>query len=241
MFILLLAFLLMWGNSIQEYLKQQPKKTYLLYDFSYTTATIGQILFTFESIGTIFSVRQILRRPDSMREVLHLTYLIVILIIFINAVVFLITYGSDGLRKVAFEYFQGNVSLIIMEWLFYLTLPCLVFICLISNSLELEHLSVVKRLLTNDFGVVVISRLMLFRLCACFLMLLPIFFIQDEIYLMTLCGGFIVPVIGFAIPIVADLKYNYKKYSKFQLLKKYLLLIFSLLLNGIFLVEVFSN
>jgi hypothetical protein len=74
-----------------------------------------------------------------MRFVLYFTYASVTFLIIVNSVVFLLTYGSDGLRKIAFQYFTYDVSLTILEWMFYLTLPCLVFICLISNSMELEQ------------------------------------------------------------------------------------------------------
>lgn len=123
---------------------------------------MGQLLYTFESVGTIFSVRDTLKRPRKMRKVLFWTYALLTILIMINSIVFLLTYGKDGLKEIAFDYFTYDVSLTMLEWLFYLTLPCIVFICLLSNSMELENTLFVQKLLRNDFGVLMISRLMLF-------------------------------------------------------------------------------
>lgn len=101
----------------------------------------------------------------------------------------------------AFDYFSDKNYLVFLEWLFYLTLPTIVIICLISNSVEIENLKFVQKLVRNENGLVVISRLMILRLILCYFMLLPIFFIRNEIFLMILSGAVVVPFVGFFIPV----------------------------------------
>ena len=43
----------------------------------------------------------------------------------------------------AFDYFTNTSYLLFLEWLFYLTIPCVVIIALISNSVEFENLEIV--------------------------------------------------------------------------------------------------
>lgn len=176
-----------------------------------------------------------------MRRVLYCTYSLVTILIVLNSVIFLITYGDSGLKYIAFDYFKYDISLRMLEWFFYLTLPCLIFICLISNSMEIEHTLFIQKLLRNDFGVMMISRLMIFRITFCYVMLFPVFFLNNEIFLMILCGGFIVPTIGFIIPILADIKYSFHEYTYFQLLVRVMMLITALSLNAIFLINIFNE
>ena len=46
------------------------------------------------------------------------------------------SYGKKGLLLNAFDYFKNTSYLLFLEWLFYLTIPCVVLIGLISNSVE---------------------------------------------------------------------------------------------------------
>lgn len=85
-----------------------------------------------------------------------------------------------------------------------------------------------------------VSRLMIFRLTLCYVMLFPAFLIQNEIYLMIICGGFIVPVIGFVIPILADIKYNLNVYGTGHLIFKIILLAVAILVNGVFVYNLFN-
>jgi len=87
-------------------------------------------------------VRATLRRPKDMRKILYYSYGIVTLIFVTNGITFLIAYGNKGLLTMAFDYFQNTKILGILEWLFYLTLPCTILICLISNSVEIENLGI---------------------------------------------------------------------------------------------------
>jgi len=58
---------------------------------------------------------------------------------------------------------------------------------------------------------------------------------------MILCGGFIVPIIGFIIPILADIKYNLAESSNGQLFFKIFLLIIALVINGMFVLDIFGQ
>lgn len=67
--------------------------------------------------------------------------------------------------------------------------------------MEIENLAIVQAMLRDDFGLIVISRLMSLRLFLCYLMLFPCFLIKNEIFLMIMSGAFVVPVVGFVIPV----------------------------------------
>lgn len=85
-----------------------------------------------------------------------------------------------------------------------------------------------------------ISRLMLFRLTLSYIMLFPIFFLNNEIILMVICGGFIVPIIGFIIPIMADIKYNKNNYNYYQFFWRIFMLLIALILSGFFVMNLFN-
>lgn len=70
-------------------------------------------------------------------------------------------------------------------------------------------------------------------------MLFPAFLIENEITLMIYCGGFIVPIIGFIIPIFSDIIHNLQRYTNTQLFFKFLLLFFCIFLNGLFIYQLF--
>ena len=66
-------------------------------NINYSADMIGNLLYSFESIGTVFTVRTTLKRPKKMRKILYLSYTLVTFIILTNSIIFLITYGDDGL------------------------------------------------------------------------------------------------------------------------------------------------
>ena len=101
---------------------------------------------------------------------------------------------------------------------------------LVANSLEIENIDYVAKRLRNPNGNVNIPRLLAFRASVCFIMLLPVFFIEDEFFLMVLTGVILIPSIGFLIPVLTDLTYfsDQSKASKFF---KIGVLVFSLGLN----------
>ena len=80
---------------------------------------------------------------------------------------------------------------------------------LFSNSIEIENYCIKNfDFLKDNFKNIVISRLLILRLIICFLMLSPIFFVKDEIFLMILSGTVIVPLVGFVVPIICEYQYN---------------------------------
>jgi hypothetical protein len=86
-----------------------------------------------------------------------------------------------------------------------------------------------------------ISRLMIFRITFCYIMLFPIFFLNDEIFLMIICGGFIVPIVGFIIPILADIKYNSVMYSNGEMFFKIMTLLIAIFINSVFIFNLFKH
>lgn len=118
----------------------------------------------------------------------------------------------------------------VVRWAFYLTLPLTLLIFLVANSLEVESIKYVSERLKREDGSTSFVKLLLFRASVCFLMLTPVFLINDEFFLMVLTGVLLIPSIGFLIPVLADLKY-FSQQSQASKVWKWSLLVFSLGLN----------
>lgn len=75
---------------------------------------------------------------------------------------------------------------------------CMLLIC---NVYELENIDFVHRRLSNEHNQIQVPRLVVFRLAACYLMIIPAFFIQDEFFVLIISGSFLSPMLGFFIPV----------------------------------------
>lgn len=64
------------------------------------------------------------------------------------------------------------------------------------------------------------------------MMLIPVFFIENEFNLSVLSGIFVVPFLGFILPILLDYIYFYGKRSSLQSNMKLLLLFVAIGING---------
>ena len=101
----------------------------------------------------------------------------------------------------SFDYFSTSYVIEVLRFLFYVTMPFGLSICLISNSTEVENIPWVNRHFKNEQGFVNRSVLLTFRLALCYLMMFPTFLIKDEFLLMVLSGLVATPVIGFVLPV----------------------------------------
>lgn len=67
--------------------------------------------------------------------------------------------------------------------------------------MELENIEQINKRLKNDDGEINTNKVLIFRVVLAGLLLSPIFFIKNEILLLTLIGCTVVPIVGFVIPV----------------------------------------
>lgn len=106
-----------------------------------------------------------------------------------------------------------------LKWMFYVTMPCAIIICLISNATEIENIPFVNEKLRNQRGHIDRKALIIFRLLTTYLMMFLTFLIDDEFYLMIFVGLVATPFIGFMVPVLVDVKLNSDQPMKSKLFK----------------------
>lgn len=67
--------------------------------------------------------------------------------------------------------------------------------------MELENIEQINKRLKNADGEINTNKVLVFRVVLAGLLLSPIFFISNEILLLTLIGCTVVPIVGFVIPV----------------------------------------
>lgn len=88
-----------------------------------------------------------------------------------------------------------------LKLMFYVTMPCAIIICLISNATEIENIPWVNLRLRNRQGHIDRTVLTVFRLSLTYLMMFFTFLIHDEFLLMVFVGLIATPFIGFVVPV----------------------------------------
>lgn len=88
--ILFLATAIMWVMSLSQLSKNTERKHYDLVSFPDFPAVIGNQLYAFESIGTLFTVRSTLKDRNSMHRVLVYTFILIFILFASNGIIFLI-------------------------------------------------------------------------------------------------------------------------------------------------------
>lgn len=101
----------------------------------------------------------------------------------------------------AFEYYQDSHFIKVLEWMFYFTIPLTMCMLMICNVYELENIDYIHRQLSNARNEIQISKLTIFRLAVCYLMILPAFFLEDEFFVLIISGSILSPLLGFFIPV----------------------------------------
>lgn len=72
---------------------------------------------------------------------------------------------------------------------------------MICNCTEVENIPQVKKYLLNSSEEIDTNKVLLFRVVFAGILLSPIFFVSNEILVLTVIGCTIVPIIGFVIPV----------------------------------------
>lgn len=98
-FILIVATALMWILSYVQLYKNTEKKHYDLFSFPDFPAVIGNQLYAFESIGTLFTVRSTLAKRNDMHKVLWLTFILIFTLFATNGITFLLVNLIDFRQK----------------------------------------------------------------------------------------------------------------------------------------------
>lgn len=161
-------------------------------------------------MGSLFTIRSTLKKRTDMSKIIVFSYILVLFLFITNGLSFLFTYGESGVKNLPFDNFPGDYVIYTFKWLFYLTLPATLLIFIIANCHELEYEKLVNQRITNENGQIQVKRLIPFRLILTSLMLVPVFFIEDEYNLSVVSGILVVPFIGFILPILLDYIYFYK-------------------------------
>lgn len=105
------------------------------------------------------------------------------------------------MQKIAFDYFPGYAIITTLKWLFYITMPCAIIICLIANATEIENIPAINAKLRNSRNHINRLILTIFRLSVTYLMMFATFLIHDEFLLMIFVGLIATPFIGFVVPV----------------------------------------
>ena len=100
---------------------------------------IGNQLYAFESMGSLFTIRSTLKKRSEMSKIIGYSYILVLFLFITNGLSFLFTYGESGVKNLPFDNFPGDYLIYTFKWLFYLTLPATLFIFIIANCHELEY------------------------------------------------------------------------------------------------------
>lgn len=112
------------------------------------------------------------------------------------------TFGTDGLKLNAFYYFPNSMLVEVLKVLFYITMPCGIIICLISNATEIENIPWINKQIKKRDGFIDRKMLLALRLCTTFTMMFFTFLIDDEFILMIFVGLVATPFIGFVVPVL---------------------------------------
>ena len=100
-FVLLLATVTMWIMSLVQYIKNSEPKNYNDFSILNFPALIGNQLYAFESIGTLFTVRSTLANRTDMHKVLAYTFVLIFSLFAINGISFLVVTLLD-VRRIRF-------------------------------------------------------------------------------------------------------------------------------------------
>lgn len=89
-FILFFATFIMWVMSYFQLFKNGKTKPFEYMNFMHFPSLVGNQLYAFESIGTLFTVRSTLQSHSQMHKVLKYTFVLIFLLFAINGISFLI-------------------------------------------------------------------------------------------------------------------------------------------------------
>jgi amino acid permease len=252
--IIIISLLIFWFKNVFE-IGLENLSNVKAFNWEYSLPLVSSQVYSIESIGTLLTIRQAMKRPFDMKRVIHWVFLLSLCLFILNGWSF---YSSFTERKeIAFFYYSNdNMLVTILQFGFYLTLPATMIITLFALMAVVDSFGCVKGALQsedNQTQSLVSSSnsgnlfgdndqeqpspakgnyclASLYRLLLGILLLSPLLFEIDEYFLILFTGSLISPCLGFIFPIVG---YNY--YFREQLKEKPLkkVLNYSVLILGI--------
>ena len=88
--VLISGLMIMWVMNGQRILAEAHKFDIEYFNVKNLPPLIGTQLYSFESIGTLFTVRSTLARPKNMHKVLRITFVFIFALFTLNGVLFLL-------------------------------------------------------------------------------------------------------------------------------------------------------
>lgn len=141
----------MWYKNLLHYihLPQKPQDIHGA-NFDQLPFFLGNQLYAFESMGSLFTIRSTLKKRSNMKQIILYSYCLVLFLFITNGLSFLFTYGESGVKNMPFDNFPNDHLIDVFRWLFYLTLPATLLIFIIANCHELEYEGYFHDRLTNN-------------------------------------------------------------------------------------------
>lgn len=110
---------------------------------------ISSQVYSIESIGTLLTIRQAMKRAYDMKRVIYWVFLISLLLFMFNGWSFYATFTERS--EIAFFYFsQDNVLILVLKFCFYLTLPATMAITLFALMAVVDSFDCVKGALKSE-------------------------------------------------------------------------------------------
>lgn len=198
--IMVFLVILMWIFNIYFSFSQKTSYKFDYFNFSNFPAFTGNVLYALESVGTIFTVRIGMRNPKRLPNLIISVFAFCFFLFVIQGSTFLLAYGVDNIQHSSFDYFgKDYYSILVLKILFYLTIPLVMILYIITNEMMLYEMSFIKKRinhLKNDKKFRIITRLILLNI-----FYIPIIFMKDEGFIMLIGGCLLSPILGFIIPV----------------------------------------
>lgn len=103
--------------------------------------------------------------------------------------------------ELPFFYYSSNVFVFVLEVIFYLNIPTLLIIFLLTAMLNIESIPFFAKRLRDNKNKSILGRIYLFRVFGTIVLLLPGFFDFNEYFILILSGSFLGPIIMLILPV----------------------------------------
>lgn len=185
---------------------QGSAQTYEASNLANTGIFLGMSGFAYEACGTIFTVRMTLKDRSRMPRLIVWVFSFIGTVFVMFSVSFYFAYGKEGLRPIAFEFYEQaeRPFMYFLGAAFCLCLIMFVPMYNIADSELLEHYQVIGSRLKNADGEMDRSKLLLFRWTLFLLSCAPAFLTDKIELVMNLGGSLVIPVISFYIPVALN-------------------------------------
>lgn len=109
---------------------------------------ISSQVYSIESIGTLLTIRQAMKRPKQISSVIKQVFAFSLILFVLNGLSFNISFTSP--KEIAFEYYNSeNTLIMVLKFAFYLTLPATMTIAVFAVLTTFESIDCLE----GKFGV----------------------------------------------------------------------------------------